>query len=1166
MKPVSNYYKQKIASGETRNFSVRITMTLADGTQYDDVHNPAITEADIMDNSFKILTASSGQSSFDIGSAIIGKCQFTLKNFEDEWADVDFFDAEATVWVKLDGDENYLRMGFFTVDEPQYAGSMVSLELLDNMWKFDADLPSLPLPLTIGQIVSRLCTHCGVTLSTQTFNGSSYQITELPDTDMNCRELLQYVAMIGCNFCQMDDQGGLMVKWYDTTSYLDPEHGNINDFAYLFTRNVGTDELTITGIKIKIGEQEYLMGNEGYVLVLDNPLITESNYSTILSMIWNRLHPSSSVFFKIRTFNLTSLPDIAPEVGDCVSFKDKDGTTVYSYLTNYTFTPSLSTASLGAITPTRALSQRYSKAVQAAVEVARQNVRQQIGIYDLSAQRMNQLAINAMGGYTDYDDLPTGGRVYYLSNAPITKNATTGMCQFPDSAVVYKTTGDGFFISTANNVDPQTHERIWTQGYTPSTGLLVELLTALRINCEQLYTGVLEVGGSQIGVTKPYIRVLDVNDDPVCTIDHDGITMHQGLIQSPDYEEETPVGTFSDTGMAINVNNSWMKSPYFALNNNGAYLKGEIQASSGQIGAATITQDAITIRGDVELYKGTGTFTFRPTDYYFVDDFRLTLTTAEGTTSSVTLVKHENGSDTTVGTYTATDEGVLTALLDHTIGTDEEDYYQLTISGSETTVLADDVILAYMGTGGFRGTLRGIFKGYLESRSGKIADMKYDGQHFSLGNNEITFTLKASTKDETITLDFSDFIPRIRRTYTIEGVTDSQEVAWGNKQNYISAEYLFPDYPPTQSGEAGDLFFTPHEYKTGKDELWRCGGGTSWGEVDLSGSWVTHSDSAPSQNEGKYGDVHIKLNDHPLIATKVESIYLHSGATTNPWSEYSIGGGGFVNYSSIEQNTGITYIDSSPIYQRTYIFSTPISLASNTWTNAIQTNHIAQVLSAEGSNANGDMIGLICRANSGYVQAQNLMSASQSLSALTIRYIRVAGLYEFNEDYQTDGTYYTFAPMDKETFLSNFLRTMIKIAKSAGNQRIIDVATFIESHLNDIIGRLINTENTGAGVNINFYGGGNENCVIEVVNRSPYSGSTYITDRQTLNGYEYCETYMQMMAYYSSRARFNWNGSTFDVTYETGNYNTVQQIGYKVTTVSSLQISALSSNLGIHYV
>ena len=735
MRPVSNYYKQKIASGETRNFHIKVMMTLADGTQYDDVHNPAITEADIMDSSFKILTASSGQSSFDIGSAIIGKCQFTLKNFDDEWADVDFFNAEATVWIGLDGDETngtqiYHRVGFFTVDEPQYAGSMVSLELLDNMWKFDKDLPSIPLPQTIGQIVNRLCTHCGVGLGTQTFNGSTYQITELPDTDMNCRELLQYLAMIGCNFCQINDNGSLDVKWYDTTSYLDPEHGNIDDFAYLFTRNVGTDELTITGIKIKIGEQDYLMGNEGYVLVLENPLVNENNVSAILSLIWNRLHPSSSVFFKIRTFNITALPDLAPEVGDCISFEDKDGTTVYSYLTNFTFTPSLATASLGAITPTRALSQRYSKAVQAAVEVARQNVREQIGIYDLSAQRMNQLAINAMGGYTDYDDLPTGGRVYYLSNAPITKNSTTGMCQFPDSAIVYKTTGEGFFVSTSGSVDPVTHERIWTQGYTPSTGLLVELLTALRINCEQLYTGILEVGGSQIGVTKPYISVLDVNDDPVCTINHEGITMHQGLIQSPDYEEETPVGTFSDTGMMIDVLNSILKSPFFALNNNGVYLKGEIQATSGKIGAADITPYSIVIRGDIELFNGTGTsFDFAPYNYRLSENFNLTFyNETESMTVTIQQYTHGSSSPTTVETLSVPADTPTTcqSYLSYLVGQTDGDYYHITSTATSSwSALIDDAILAYMGEGGFRGFLQGIFEGYIESEKGRLGNFTY---------------------------------------------------------------------------------------------------------------------------------------------------------------------------------------------------------------------------------------------------------------------------------------------------------------------------------------------------------------------------------------------------------------------------------------------------------
>ena len=870
MRAVSSTYKSIIASGETRNFTLRIEMTLADGTKFDDLDEPAITEEDIMERSFQVLTSSSGQNTFDIGTAIIGKCVFTLNNLDDRYTEYDFFDAEATVWIGLVGDTNegtqiYHRLGFFTVDEPQMAGSLITLELLDNMWKFDRDLPTIPYPRSIGDIVSRLCTHCGVILATQTFNGSDYVIQSQPDGDMNCRELLQYVAMIGCNFCVMNDQGALAIKWYDTAAYNDHTIPRISTFDHLFTRNVGTDELTITGVKIKINENEYLIGMEGYVLTLENPLITEDNVSAILNIIWNRLNG-----FVLRTFNVTTLPDIAPEVGDCVAVNYK-GDLVYSYLTNNTFTPSLLTSSLGAVTPTRALSQRYSKTVQAAVEIARQKVDQQIGIYDLTAQRMNQLAINAMGGYTDFDDLTTGGRVYYLSNAPITKDAQTGLCVFPDSAVVYKTTGDGFFVSVSGGVDPVTHERIWTQGYTPSTGLLVELLTALKINAEQIFTGKLEVGGSQTGVAKPYIRVLDGLDNVICTIDYRGIIMNSGYIASSNYAEQTPEGTFSLIGMKIDVNGSYVKSPHFAFNNSGAYIDGEVIANSGRIGAATITQDAIKIIGDVELYNGSSSFTFKPADYYFLEDFKLLFKTSSGT-STVTLVRHQNGTDTTIGTYTATTEGVESATIDRTLGGDN--YYRITVTAS-TEVIAHDVVIAYMGMEGFRGVLQGIFKGYLESNSGIINGFRYNGSNEFYGNfMGIVSPNGMNNHEARIDLPVSgNYEPTIYRTYHNGNTEVVEEVAWGTKQNLIAHEILPPSSNP---GTEGDLMIAPAS-QGNADSFYRYENG-AWTEIDLG--------------DGGGG-----------------------------------GGGGGLNYITTEQDTGLTYNGNPNLHVMQLTFIKPVSSA-----------------------------------------------------------------------------------------------------------------------------------------------------------------------------------------------------------------------------------------------
>lgn len=843
MKSTSAKFKQLMSAGGTRTYVVTIYMTLADDTQL------TLTEEDIWMDSFRIETASSGQSSFDIGSAIIGECKVQLNNWDERFSDYDFFNATATVWVGLVGDtendtQTYYRMGFYTVDEPSFSGTLVSLTLLDNMWKLDVPLSEVNLtyPLTIKSAIQSMCTYCGVILGTQTFNGQSYQLTEAPDGDMNCREYLQYLAMIGCNFCVMNDQGALCIKWYDDNSE--------DEFANNYQTTLGTDDITITGIKFVVNDVEHRIGTTGYVLELENPLVNENNVNAILNLIWSVLQG-----FTLRTFNIQPVTDLACEVGDACTITDAKGNEVTTYITYNSFGFVNQTVECNAITQSRSLSKRYSKAVQAVVEESRRQAQRAISNYDLAVQLMNNLAVNAMGGYQDYDDLPTGGRVYYLSNRPITKDPITGMCVFQAGSVVFKASGDGFFVSTDGGTT-------WQNGYSAQTGqLVVNVLNAIGLSAEWIKVGELTVGGIGSGSDHPSIVVKDSGGYTICTINQSGIIMNKGYIESSNYEYTS--GHFSDTGTRFDITNDYLRSPFFAFDENGAYIKGEVEADSGQIGAATITQDAITIRGDVELYKGTGTFTFRPTDYYFVDDFRLTLTTAEGTTSSVTLVKHENGSDTTVGTYTATDEGVLTALLDHTIGTDEEDYYQLTITGSETTVLADDVILAYMGQQGFMGTLRGIFKGHLDSNSGRIAGMKYNLNQFTVGDNHLR--LYGSSEDKYVDIDLTDpNKPNIQRHYMDGNDPTTQSVAWGTKQPVIPVSIS----PPSSwgAGEDNEIYIEIPAGVNTPYKMWHWTG-SAWSEMPF----------APFINDTPLNTIYVSSNDlgegQPLAAGSMYIVY-----------------------------------------------------------------------------------------------------------------------------------------------------------------------------------------------------------------------------------------------------------------------------------------------------
>lgn len=531
MKATTPKFKQIMASGNARDYVVKIDLTLAD-----DPLNPTVLhldESDIWNDTFSIETASSGTSSFDIGTAVIGQCKFSLNNFDERFNQYDFFNASAVVWIGLVGDidnnehQVYYRAGFFTVDEPTFAGALIQLVLLDNMWKFDVPMSDLSIsyPITALNAVLAICSHCDVTLDqTVQFHGYDFVISKAPeDVDkMNCREFLQYVAMIGCNFCEITPTGQLKLRWYDTSSvpeesdldggtfdtnttpYSDGDSadggnftdytsgdtydgGGFNDnpnvayFTRLLNSSFGTDVITITGVRFIIDDTVYDIGEDGYVLELDNPLVNADNVSTVLNLIWDVLED-----FSLRTYNITVVSDLSVEIGDCCAIKDYKGNYIYSWITNNTFKFANQLVRCDAVNPTRTLTKQYSKIVQAAVSIARKDTEDAISDYDVAVQELNRLTNEAMGGFSNYEDAPTGGRYYYVSNQPITKNPTTGVCSFEPGSVVFRLAGDVLSISRDGG-------QTWVNGYDPTTGtLLVNVLDAIGINAEWIKAGQIE--------------------------------------------------------------------------------------------------------------------------------------------------------------------------------------------------------------------------------------------------------------------------------------------------------------------------------------------------------------------------------------------------------------------------------------------------------------------------------------------------------------------------------------------------------------------------------------------------------------------------------------------------------------------------------------------------
>lgn len=216
---VSSAFKKKLSNDE-RDYLEKIEMTLADGTEL------LLTNKDIWGSSLMIDDAVGGDSTFSaIGSAIVNSCSFTINNIYDDYSQYDFTDAVATASVGLNlgtvgkPDLEYAKKGVFTVNDVTYNGSMISVKLYDNMYKFDVPYQTNLVyedGVTLFEIVDDACTRCGVGLGTNLFPNRDFVVHNAPSSDSTTfREVIAWCAGIAGCFARCNVNGNLELKWFD---------------------------------------------------------------------------------------------------------------------------------------------------------------------------------------------------------------------------------------------------------------------------------------------------------------------------------------------------------------------------------------------------------------------------------------------------------------------------------------------------------------------------------------------------------------------------------------------------------------------------------------------------------------------------------------------------------------------------------------------------------------------------------------------------------------------------------------------------------------------------------------------------------------------------------------------------------------------------------------
>jgi hypothetical protein len=162
-----------------------------------------------------------------------------------------------------------------------------------------------------------------------------------------------------------------------------------------------------------------------------------------------------------------------------------------------------------------------SELANQALEEAKRYSDGNLTLYDKAVQNMNLLAANSMGLYRETEIQSDGSAIYYMSNRPITKSST-GVCSFESGSVVYKMTGDGFFVSEDGGLS-------YTAGFDSEGNAIVNVLSAIGITFDWAKGGTISLGGDN-NINGSMV-VYDAENNIVGRFNKDGLWAENGYFK-----------------------------------------------------------------------------------------------------------------------------------------------------------------------------------------------------------------------------------------------------------------------------------------------------------------------------------------------------------------------------------------------------------------------------------------------------------------------------------------------------------------------------------------------------------------------------------------------------------------------------------------------------------
>ena len=519
MLSISSEYE--LSLNENSNQLIKAKITFADNAVRE------LTGDDIVACDFDQQVSS--DSSFDIGTAIIGQVTITLNNHDGRFDACDFTKAQFVVWVgkQLSKGTEWIQRGVYTANQPDSYNGTIAISALDNMSKFEKPFRTFLASVgalqganaSVRTLLTDMCRHCGVTWAD---SGDKAFDTKFEygyvDSNATCRQALAYACQALCVNASITNDGRLRTVWYDSAPFeaesdLDggefdaakpyatgasKDGGNFTDYSsgasadggtfftnrnvhrlYAFSNiTVNTDDVVITGVRVTersvtVGSKTtnggtYTVGTEGYVLdVSNNPLIIPGTGKSVADRIGSKV-----IGLRFRPFSGKHICVPSLEAGDCAYVIDRKQNVYKSYVTRVKYSVNGGmTVSCGAKSASRNSADNAGASTSAVVK-ARNELHQELGIRDETIKNLGESLANASGLYHTEAKQPDGSTVYYLHDKP-----TTGQSQ-----IIYKVTASGIGISTDAG-------KTYATGLSADGNAVLNRIYAIGINADYLTTG-----------------------------------------------------------------------------------------------------------------------------------------------------------------------------------------------------------------------------------------------------------------------------------------------------------------------------------------------------------------------------------------------------------------------------------------------------------------------------------------------------------------------------------------------------------------------------------------------------------------------------------------------------------------------------------------------------